>query len=87
MENRKKDGKLQANAIKRVAAGAYLPTLWLFEPAKRPDDRADTAWTAVSFPSANAGTGFTVEDWDAWCVNTVRKKTTWVNVLISSICV
>ena len=26
---------------KRVAAGAHLPTLWLFEPAKRPDDKAD----------------------------------------------
>ena len=27
--------------MKRVAAGAHLPTPWLFEPAKRPDDRAD----------------------------------------------
>ena len=27
--------------MKRVAAGAHLPTLWLFEPTKRPDDRAD----------------------------------------------
>ena len=27
--------------MKRVAAGALLPTPWLFEPAKRPDDRAD----------------------------------------------
>ena len=26
--------------MKRVAAGAHLPTPWLFEPAKRPD-RAD----------------------------------------------
>ena len=34
-------GKLWAHAIKRVAAGAYLPTSWLFEPAKRPDDKAD----------------------------------------------
>ena len=34
-------GKMGAYAIKRVAAGAYLPTSWLFEPAKRPDDRAD----------------------------------------------
>ena len=24
-----------------VAAGAHLPTPWLFESAKRPDDRAD----------------------------------------------
>ena len=35
-----KKGKLGAYAMKRVAAGAYLPTPWLFEPAKRPDDRA-----------------------------------------------
>ena len=27
--------------MKGVAAGAHLPTPWLFEPAKRPDDRAD----------------------------------------------
>ena len=27
--------------MKRVAAGAHLPIPWLFEPAKRPDDRAD----------------------------------------------
>ena len=32
-------GKLGANAMKRVAAGAHLPTPWLFEHAKRPDDR------------------------------------------------
>ena len=36
-----KEGKLGTNAIKRVAAGAHLPTPWLFEPAKCPDDRAD----------------------------------------------
>ena len=27
--------------MKRVAAGAHLPTPWIFDPAKRPDDRAD----------------------------------------------
>ena len=27
--------------MKRVTAGAHLPTPWLFEPAKRPDNRAD----------------------------------------------
>ena len=32
---------LAAYAMKRVAAGAHLPTPWLFEPAKRPDDKAD----------------------------------------------
>ena len=30
-----------AYAMKRVAASAHLPTPWLFEPAKSPDDRAD----------------------------------------------
>ena len=34
-------GKLGAHAMKRVAAGAHLPAPGLFEPAKRPDDRAD----------------------------------------------
>ena len=34
-------GKMVAYAMKRVAAGAHLPTLWLFELTKRPDDRAD----------------------------------------------
>ena len=35
---------LGAHAMERVAAGAHLPTPWLFEPAKRPDDRADYSW-------------------------------------------
>ena len=52
----KKEGKLGANAIERVAAGAHLPAPWLFEPAKRPDDRAD--WTAVSSPSGSTGYSF-----------------------------
>ena len=33
--------KMGAYAMKRVAAGAHLRTLWLLEPAKLPDDRAD----------------------------------------------
>ena len=37
----KKKEKLGVNAMKRVAAGAHLPTSWLSESAKRPDDRAD----------------------------------------------
>ena len=32
---------LSAYAMNRVAAGAHLPSPWLFEPAKRPDDRTD----------------------------------------------
>ena len=39
--NIQRKGKFGAYAIKRVAAGAHLPTPWLFESAKRPDDRAD----------------------------------------------
>ena len=40
-KRRKGKGNLGAYAMKRVAAGAHLPTLWLFEPAKRQDNRAD----------------------------------------------
>ena len=42
-----KKRKVGANAMKRVAAGAHLPTPWLFAPAKRPDDRAEfyKTWT------------------------------------------
>ena len=36
-----KNEKLGAYAMKRVAASAHLPAPRLFEPAKRPDDRAD----------------------------------------------
>ena len=36
----RKKWRVGANAMKRVAAGAHLPTPWHFEPAKRPDDRA-----------------------------------------------
>ena len=34
-------GNLGSYAMKLVAAGAHIPTPWLFEPAKCPDDRAD----------------------------------------------
>ena len=34
------EGKLGSNAMERVAAGAQLPTPWLFEPENRPDDEA-----------------------------------------------
>ena len=37
----KEKEKLGAYAMKCVAAGTYLPTPWLFQPVKRPDDRAD----------------------------------------------
>ena len=36
---KKEKGKLGPYAMKRVAGGAHLPTPWLFEHAKRPDDR------------------------------------------------
>ena len=50
---RRRKGKLRANAMKRVAAGAHLPTPWLFEPAKRPDDR-DDARSQRTGPPSNA---------------------------------
>ena len=34
-------GKLGAYAMKRIAAGAHLPTSWIFDPTKRPDDRTN----------------------------------------------
>ena len=37
-------------AMKRVAAGAHLPTPWLFDPAKRLDDRADYCLDCSFFP-------------------------------------
>ena len=33
--------------MKRVAAGAHLPSPWLFEPVKRPTIDLINAWTAV----------------------------------------
>ena len=36
-----KERKVGAHDINGVAAGAHLPILWLFEPEKLPDDRAD----------------------------------------------
>ena len=49
--------------MKRVAAGAHLPTPLLFEPAKRPDDRGDYCldcsfqWK-LQFPVEALGTRF-----------------------------
>ena len=36
--------------MKHVAAGAHLPTPWLFEPAKLPDDRADYCMNCSFLP-------------------------------------
>ena len=36
-----KEGKLGAFAMKRVAAGVFLLTPWLFKTAERPDDKID----------------------------------------------
>ena len=35
----KKEGTIEPNAMKRVAAGAHLSTSWLYERARRPDKR------------------------------------------------
>ena len=50
--------KLAANAMKRAAASAHLPTPWLFESAKRPDDRTDYCLDCSSSPSASTGYSF-----------------------------
>ena len=44
------EGKLGVYAMKRVAAGARLPTTWLFEPTKCLDDRADYCLDCSLFP-------------------------------------
>ena len=36
--------------MKRAVVGAYLPTLRLFEPAERPDGRADYCLIVVGSP-------------------------------------
>ena len=41
MAKEKGKRKFGAYPMKCVAAGAHLPTPSLFDPAKRPDDRAD----------------------------------------------
>ena len=64
--DKKKEGKLRAYVMKRVAAGADLPTPWLFAPAKRPDDRDDYCLNCSLPPPVQApGTRFyTWVDWD-----------------------
>ena len=42
-------GNLGANAMKRVVAGAHLPTTWLFEPAKHPQNTTDLYRLGCSF--------------------------------------
>ena len=44
--------------MRRVAAGAHLPTPWLFEPAKRPDDRADYCLDCSFSPSESTRYSF-----------------------------
>ena len=48
-------GVMAANAMKRVAAGAHLPTPWLFEPARRPGDRADYCLDCSFLPQWTLG--------------------------------
>ena len=58
VEEKEKDEKFGAYAMERVAAGAHLPTPWLFEPAKRPDDRADYCVNCSFLPSASTKYSF-----------------------------
>ena len=46
------------SAMKRADAGAHISTSWFFEPAKRPDDKADYCLAAVSSPSASTSFSF-----------------------------
>ena len=41
--------------MERVAAGAHLPTPWLFEPAKRPDDKTNYCLNSFSLGPLNSG--------------------------------
>ena len=50
----KKDEVGGSYAMKRLAAGAHLPTPWLFEPAKRPDEYC----LGYSPASSNANTRY-----------------------------
>ena len=58
-------GKLGAYAMKRVAAGAYHPTPWLFERANDQTIDPTTAWTAVSLAQAPGTCFYTWVEWGA----------------------
>ena len=59
----KEEGKLGAQATKRVAAGAHLPTPWLFEPVKRPDDRAEFCLDCSFLVQASCTRFSTILEW------------------------
>ena len=40
-QSQMKKRKVRGTSYEALAAGALFPKPWLFEPAKRPDDRAD----------------------------------------------
>ena len=44
--------------MKRVVAGAHLPTPWLFNPQNAKTNEPTIAWDAVSFPSASTRYSF-----------------------------
>ena len=64
----KKEGKIGANAIKRIAAGAHLPTPWLFEPAKRPYDRADYGLDCSFLPQCKHRVLVFTLEWSGACL-------------------
>ena len=68
--------KLKTYAINRVAAGARLPKPWLFEPAKRPADRADYSLGCSFLPSANTNSFSHLSG--------VRKNGEWLKLSIIS---
>ena len=65
--------------MKRVAAGAHFPTSWLFEPAKRPDERADYClgtrqWSRLlpGHQTMEPSTAWVPDDKADYCLDTRR---------------
>ena len=52
----KEKGKLGVYAVKRVAAGAHIPSAWNFGNSKT--IKPTTAWPAMFFPNANTWYSF-----------------------------
>ena len=60
-----KGRKLGTYSIKRVAASIHLPIAWLFEPGKRPDNRA-VYCLDCSFLPYSASTRYSFHTWVEW---------------------
>ena len=74
IQKRKK--KVRAYDMKRVAAGAHLPTLWLFVPAKRSDDRTDYC-LAIQMGAANSVSATKFSQDDTECFEKNARVSFW----------